>query len=107
MIKLAWARSGDKGDKANIGVIARKAEYLPYIWAALTEGSVAQRFSHFIEGGADAEKVQRFYMPGSNAINFLIDPFSAAAVSPLFAMTRKAKAMARSCLRTLSQSHKT
>ena len=73
LIKLAWARSGDKGNKANIGVIARKAEYLPYIWAALTEETVARRFSHFIDGGADADKVQRFLMPGSNAINFLID----------------------------------
>ena len=73
LIKLAWARSGDKGDKANIGVIARKAEYLPYIWAALTEKSVARRFAHFIDGGADAGKVQRFLLPGANAINFLID----------------------------------
>jgi len=73
LIKLAWARSGDKGDKANIGVIARKTEYLPYIWAALTEETVAKRFSHFIEGAAGANKVKRFLMPGSNAINFLID----------------------------------
>jgi len=73
LIKLAWARSGDKGDKANIGVIARNAAYLPYIWAALTEQAVARCFAHFIEGGADVSKVKRFYMPGPNAINFLID----------------------------------
>ncbi len=73
LIKLAWGRSGDKGDKANIGIIARKEEYLPYIWAALTERTVARRFAHFIDGGADIDKVQRFYMPGSLAINFLID----------------------------------
>ncbi len=73
LIKLAWARSGDKGDKANIGVIARNAAYLPYIWAALTERAIAHRFAHFIEGGGDASKVKRFYMPGPKAINFLID----------------------------------
>ena len=73
LVKLAWGRSGDKGDKANIGVIARKAAYLPYIWAALTEETVAERFAHFIEGGADATKVQRFHLPGPKAINFLID----------------------------------
>jgi acyclic terpene utilization AtuA family protein len=73
LINLAWARSGDKGDKANIGVIARDAAYLPFIWAALTEATIAKRFAHFIEGGADASKVQRFFLPGSNAINFLID----------------------------------
>ncbi len=73
LIKLAWARSGDKGDKANIGLIAREAEYLPYIWAALDETTIAKRFASFIEGGADASKVKRFYMPGPYAINFLID----------------------------------
>ncbi|MEL6183799.1 MAG: acyclic terpene utilization AtuA family protein, partial [Myxococcota bacterium] len=41
LIRLAWARSGDKGDKANIGVIARRTELVPYIWAALTEPAVA------------------------------------------------------------------
>lgn len=72
LIKLAWGRSGDKGDKANIGIIARHVDYLPYIWAALTEEVVAARFAHFIEGES-ADKVQRFFMPGPNAINFLID----------------------------------
>ena len=73
LIRLAWARSGDKGNKANIGVIARDPAYLPYIWAALTPDSVAERFAHFIEGGAEAAKVDKFSLPGANAINFLID----------------------------------
>ena len=73
LIRLAWARSGDKGNKANIGVIARDPAYLPYIWAALTPDSVAEHFGHFIEGGADAAKVEKFSLPGSHAINFLID----------------------------------
>lgn len=77
LIKLAWGRSGDKGDKANIGIIARDADYLPYIWAALTENIVTERFAHFIEDGPNTDtgvqKVQRFYMPGPKAINFLID----------------------------------
>lgn len=73
LIKLAWGRSGDKGDKANIGIIARNSNYLPYIWAVLDEDAVAARFAHFIEGGADAGKIQRFFMPGASAINFLID----------------------------------
>lgn len=73
LVRLAWARSGDKGDKANIGVIARDPVYLPYIWAALTPESVAKRFGHFIEGGADAAQIDKYYLPGSHAINFLID----------------------------------
>lgn len=73
LIKLAWGRSGDKGDKANIGIIARDAGYLPYIWAALDEAAIAEHFAHFIEGGADTSKVQRFLLPGTKAINFVID----------------------------------
>ena len=69
---LAWGRSGDKGNKANIGVIARDPAYLPYISTALTTDSVAQRFAHFIEGDTTAAKVEKFSLPGSNAINFLI-----------------------------------
>ncbi|MEP6347188.1 MAG: acyclic terpene utilization AtuA family protein, partial [Parasphingorhabdus sp.] len=73
LIQLAWARSGDKGNKANVGVIARDPAYLPYIWAALTRNSVAERFGHFIDGGADPAKVEKYSLPGSHAINFLID----------------------------------
>jgi len=73
LIKLAWGRSGDKGNKANIGIIARNTDYLPWIWADLSENTVTQIFAHFIEGGAQTKKVTRYLLPGSNAINFLID----------------------------------
>ena len=73
LIRLAWARSGDKGNKANIGVIARDPAYLPYIWVALTPDSVAERFGHFIDGGAAAASIEKYHLPGSHAINFLID----------------------------------
>lgn len=67
LIRLALGRSGDKGNKANIGVIARKPEYLPWIWAALSEQTVAGVFEHFLDGG-----VERYYLPGSHSINFLL-----------------------------------
>ncbi|MGM0585551.1 MAG: acyclic terpene utilization AtuA family protein [Pseudomonadota bacterium] len=67
LVRLAWGRSGDKGDKANVGIIARKPEYLPWIWAALDEETVARTFAHFLQG-----KVERFLLPGSNAVNFLL-----------------------------------
>ncbi len=67
LIKLAWGRSGDKGNKANIGIIARKPDYLPYIWRALSEKVVSGRFAHFLDGG-----VERFLMPAPNAMNFLL-----------------------------------
>lgn len=72
LIKLAWGRSGDKGDKANVGIIAREAQYLPYIFAGLTEAVVTQRFAHFLEETTTAS-VEKFLLPGSNAINFLLN----------------------------------
>ena len=75
LIKLALARSGDKGNKANVGIIARQPEYLPYIYAALNEQAVAERFAHFLPEGATQQSlsyVERYLMPGTHAINFLI-----------------------------------
>lgn len=70
LIKLAWGRSGDKGNKANIGIIARKAEYVPYIWAALSDDVIGAVYGHFMD---DAKAIEKFLLPGSNAINILID----------------------------------
>ena len=75
LIKLAWGRSGDKGDKANVGIIARQPEYLPYIYAALSQQAVADCFAHFLPAEAASNSVSyvdRYLMPGSHAINFLI-----------------------------------
>jgi acyclic terpene utilization AtuA family protein len=70
LIKLAWARSGDKGNHANIGVIARQPEYLPYINAALTEDAVADYMQHVLD--PDTGSVSRWSLPGMNAFNFLL-----------------------------------
>jgi len=71
LIKLALARSGDKGDHANIGVIARKAEYLPYIRAALTSAALRRYFAHVLAGG-EGGKVERWELPGTLSFNFLL-----------------------------------
>jgi hypothetical protein len=71
LIALAWGRSGDKGNKANVGIIARRAQYLPYICDALTESVVRERFGHFLADNS-ANSVERFILPGSHAINFLL-----------------------------------
>jgi hypothetical protein len=67
LVRLAWARSGDKGNRANIGVIARHARYLPWIWRSLTPEIVAERFGHFLRG-----EVERFLLPGTGSINFVL-----------------------------------
>jgi hypothetical protein len=69
LIDLAWARSGDKGDAFNIGVIARRPALLPWIRAALTEEVVMAWFAHEFEG-AKAPRVIRYELPGMNALNF-------------------------------------
>ena len=71
LIKLAVARSGDKGNHSNIGVMARKPEYLAWIAAALTEGAVAQWMQHVLDG--QTGKVSRWHLPGSHSLNFLLE----------------------------------
>ena len=70
LVKLAWARSGDKGNHANIGVIARQPAYLPFINAALTEQRVAEYMKHVLD--PDTGSVSRWALPGMNAFNFLL-----------------------------------
>ena len=71
LIKLAVARSGDKGNHSNIGVMARKPEYLPWIAAALSEGAVAEWMRHCLD--PQTGKVSRWYLPGSHSLNFLLE----------------------------------
>jgi hypothetical protein len=67
LIRLAHGRSGDKGDKANIGVIAHRAEDLAALSAWLTPERVAEHFAH-----RAPSRVERFDLPGLNAINFVL-----------------------------------
>ena len=67
LIALAVGRSGDKGTSANIGLIARKPDDLPWIRAALMEEVVRDWFAHL-----GVTKVERFELPGMNAFNFLL-----------------------------------
>ena len=71
LIDLAWARSGDKGDHSNIGVIARNPDFVPFIAAALTEQAVAEWMAHTLN--AETGKVTRWSLPGFNAFNFLLE----------------------------------
>jgi hypothetical protein len=68
LVALACARSGDKGDRSNIGVIARRPEYLPLILAQLTEDAVKRYFSHLVRGA-----VRRYLLPGISGCNFVME----------------------------------
>ncbi|MCC5812960.1 MAG: DUF1446 domain-containing protein [Ectothiorhodospiraceae bacterium] len=67
LIALAVARSGDKGDDSNIGVIARAPTLLPYIRQALTPDAVAAWFSPLVKG-----TVHCYEVPGIHALNFVL-----------------------------------
>jgi hypothetical protein len=68
LIRVAWGRSGDKGDTSNIGIIARRPEWLPVLREQLTEARVAQWLAHLVQGS-----VTRFDVPGIHAMNFVCE----------------------------------
>ncbi|MBN8955115.1 MAG: DUF1446 domain-containing protein [Rhizobiales bacterium] len=68
LVRIAWGRSGDKGDTSNIGIIARRPDFLPLIRDQVNEKSVAEYFRHFAKG-----KVRRFDLPGFDALNFTLE----------------------------------
>ncbi|MBI2073111.1 MAG: hypothetical protein HYW06_11405 [Gemmatimonadetes bacterium] len=67
LLHLAHARSGDKGDTANVGLIALKPEYYPLLVKHVTASRVARHFRGMIEG-----PVERFALPNLYALNFLL-----------------------------------
>ena len=71
LVKLAVARSGDKGNHSNIGVIARAPEYLPWIAEALTPEVIVEWMSHVLDPLHG--RVERWYLPGSHSLNFLLE----------------------------------
>jgi hypothetical protein len=67
LLKLAHARSGDKGDTANVGVIALKDEFYPLIEREVTAERVKEHFGEIVKGD-----VERFELPNLKALNFLL-----------------------------------
>jgi len=67
LTKIAHARSGDKGDTANVGLIALREEYYPVLVRAVTAERVKQHFQGICKGSVD-----RFELPNLGALNFLL-----------------------------------
>lgn len=67
LIQLAHGRSGDKGDTANVGVIALKPEYYEILKKEVTVERVKAHFGEMVKG-----PVERFEMPNIGALNFLL-----------------------------------
>jgi hypothetical protein len=67
LLKLAHARSGDKGDTANVGLIALREEFYPVLVREVTAARVKRHFAGICRGG-----VERFELPNLGALNFLL-----------------------------------
>jgi hypothetical protein len=67
LVEIAHARSGDKGNTSNIGLIAKKPEYYPLLVKQVTAERVKEHFKAICKG-----KVERFELPNLNAMNFLL-----------------------------------
>src|SRR5437763_15950087 len=67
LVKLAHARSGDKGDTANVGLIALRDEYYPLLAREVTAARVKEHFRGICKGD-----VERFELPNLGALNFLL-----------------------------------
>ncbi len=67
LLDLAHARSGDKGDTANVGLIALRPEWYPLLVSHVTAAAVAAHF-----GGQLTGPVERFELPNLGALNFLL-----------------------------------
>jgi hypothetical protein len=67
LLDIAHARSGDKGDTANVGVIALEPRWYDVLRQFVTKQRVVDHFRGMIEGD-----VERFELPNLNALNFLL-----------------------------------
>lgn len=67
LLKLAHARSGDKGDTANVGLIALEEKYYPILVREVTADRVKEHFGPMVKGD-----VERFELPNLGALNFLL-----------------------------------
>lgn len=89
--RLAHARSGDKGDRSNIGLVAWHADFWPLLVTQVTEAAVAALFAH-----RRPQRVQRFLLPKLQAMNFVLDAALDGGVNDALNLDSHGKAL--SCL---------
>lgn len=98
LLQLAWARSGDKGHLFNVAVIARRAQYLPWLRRALTTEAVGEWYRHLGTGGRPP-RVERYEVPGIHALNFVVHDSLEGGINVSTALDPAAKGMAQVLLR--------
>jgi len=97
LIRLAWGRSGDKGNLFNVAAIARKPDYLPYISEVLTTEAVGEWFAHLYRNPASI-RVDRYDAPGTDTINFVVHDSMDGGINNTPRIDGAAKTMAQQLL---------
>ena len=87
--RLAHVRTGDKGNRSNISVIAYRPEYYPVLVAEVTEARVAQVFAH-----RKPTRVTRYLLPKLQAMNFVIDDVLDGGVNSALNLDTHGKSLA-------------
>lgn len=97
LVSLAWVRSGDKGDLFNVGVIARRPEYLPYLQKALTTEKLAEVYRAEFNDPA-RQRVERYLVLGIHALNFVVYEAQGGGISMSPRLDAAAKSMGQHLL---------
>jgi len=97
LVRLAFARSGDKGRLFNVAVIAREPAYLPWIRASLSVEAVTAWYRHLFDDPAHA-RVEAFEVPGAHAINFVAHDAQGGGINLSPRFDAAAKSMAQHLL---------
>jgi len=98
LVRLAWARSGDKGQLFNVAVIARRPEWLPFLKAALTPAAVSEWYRH-LGPNAQPPAVRAYGVPGVHALNLVIEGALPGGINTSIRLDPAAKGMAQMLLR--------
>ncbi len=97
LIRLAWARSGDKGRLFNVAAIARDPAFLPFLRASLSTEAVADWYRHLFDDPASA-RVEIFDVPGTSAINIVAHDAQGGGINLSPRFDAAAKSMAQHLL---------
>ncbi|AHE55093.1 acyclic terpene utilization AtuA family protein [Sphingomonas sanxanigenens] len=98
LIRLAWGRSGDKGDLFNVAIIAREPSWLPWIAAAMGAAQVGDWYRHLTPEG-QPPKVDRYAVPGISALNFVVRDALGGGILAGAGLDPAAKGMAQLIMR--------
>ena len=88
LYRAAHGRTGDKGDRSNISVIAWHADLWPLLVEQITEQAVARQFAH-----RKPQRVQRFLLPQLQAMNFVLDEVLDGGVNDALNLDSHGKAL--------------